>query len=111
MHEGCSRPDDLGMQAPLAYVDPLYNTTILDTYKVPVQSYMMRPYCRSDLTLAHSAFRAPPNRCLDHGWHAYGARRWREQCHLVAQGGYAQTPNLDYAKFLCFAYYYNAPKA
>lgn len=34
VHEGCSRPDELGMQAPLAYVDPLYNTTKLDTYKV-----------------------------------------------------------------------------
>lgn len=32
-HEGCARNDTLGMQAPLSTVD-LYNTTILDTYKV-----------------------------------------------------------------------------
>ena len=32
-HEGCARPDKLGLQAPLATVD-LYNNTILDTYKL-----------------------------------------------------------------------------
>jgi arylsulfatase A-like enzyme len=32
-HEGCARPDKLGMQAPLSSVE-LYNTTILDTYKL-----------------------------------------------------------------------------
>jgi arylsulfatase A-like enzyme len=33
VHEGCARPDKLGMQAPLASVK-LYNTTKLDTYKL-----------------------------------------------------------------------------
>ena len=33
VHEGCARPDKLGMQAPLASV-ALYNTTKLDTYKL-----------------------------------------------------------------------------
>ena len=32
-HEGCARPDKLGVQAPLATVE-LYNTTELDTYKI-----------------------------------------------------------------------------
>ena len=32
-HEGCSRKDKLGVQAPLATVE-LYNTTELDTYKI-----------------------------------------------------------------------------
>ena len=33
VHEGCARPDKLGVQAPLATVN-LYNTTELDTYKI-----------------------------------------------------------------------------
>ena len=33
VHEGCARPDKLGVQAPLATVE-LYNTTELDTYKI-----------------------------------------------------------------------------
>ena len=33
VHEGCARPDNLGMQAPLDAVT-LYNTTRLDTYKL-----------------------------------------------------------------------------
>ena len=33
VHEGCARPDKLGMQAPLAAVS-LYNDTRLDTYKI-----------------------------------------------------------------------------
>ena len=33
VHEGCARPDKLGMQAPLAAV-AAYNTTELDTYKL-----------------------------------------------------------------------------
>jgi len=33
VHEGCARPDKLGMQAPLDTVN-LYNTTVLDTYKI-----------------------------------------------------------------------------
>lgn len=32
-HEGCSRSDKLGVQAPLSYVKK-YNTTVLDTYKI-----------------------------------------------------------------------------
>jgi hypothetical protein len=33
VHEGCARPDKLGVQAPLSSVE-LYNTTVLDTYKI-----------------------------------------------------------------------------
>ena len=33
VHEGCARPDKLGVQAPRATVE-LYNTTVLDTYKI-----------------------------------------------------------------------------
>ena len=33
VHEGCARPDKLGVQAPLATVE-LYNTTVLDVYKI-----------------------------------------------------------------------------